>query len=273
MKSKASPKIRRIPVAEIVCAQDIQTRAQLDDETINEYSAEMRAGTEFPPVILFQFADGTLLLADGFHRVAAARKAGRTDIQAEVRVGERQEAVTYALGANTQHGLRRTSADKRRCVEVALREFADFSDRRLADLCCVTDFLVRTVRVQLRDSRTSSTAQRLGKDGKAYPPRNRAKVKSNVNKPALEGQTEATPLVQPAPAKGTPNVSEANTKHGTQADQQIISTFRQLIEKAITTRPGSIAFYRTQVAAIIAWLEGTRPTPEQAGGVSGITTS
>lgn len=261
MKPKATPKIRIIPVDKIVCTGDIQTRARLDDETVTDYSVAMLGGAEFPPVVLFKSMDGTLLLADGFHRVAAARKAGHVEIPAEVRVGERKDAIAYALSANAKHGLRRTNADKRRSVEIALREFVDQSDRRLAELCCVTDFLVRSVRSQVRDSRTLSAARRVGKDGKTYPPRNRAKLTSNVKKHGLEGQTEATPLVQLAPAKVTPDVTEANTNHGTQADQQIISTFRKLIEKAVTTRPGSIAFFRSQVAAITALLDGLCTIP------------
>ena len=47
-----------------------------------------------------------LLLADGYHRVAAARRRGLETIEAEVRPGSRQDALRYAaeVGA-AQRGI------------------------------------------------------------------------------------------------------------------------------------------------------------------------
>ena len=58
--------------------------------------------------------------------------------------------------------LRRTNADKRRAVEIALKEFPKLSSREIAKVCAVGDQLVN----QLRDSRSSETATRIGADGK-----------------------------------------------------------------------------------------------------------
>jgi ParB-like chromosome segregation protein Spo0J len=48
-----------------------------------------------PPVVVFDTEEG-LLLADGYHRVAAARRRGLETIEAEVRLGSRQDALRYA---------------------------------------------------------------------------------------------------------------------------------------------------------------------------------
>jgi hypothetical protein len=83
-----------------------QPRAILDRPTISEYAFELRAGAQFPPVVVFH--DGTdYWLADGFHRVEAAESIKMTQIAAIVRQGTIREAVLYSVGANATHGLRR----------------------------------------------------------------------------------------------------------------------------------------------------------------------
>jgi ParB-like chromosome segregation protein Spo0J len=58
-----------------------------------------------PPVVVFDTGEG-LLLADGYHRVAAARARGLETVEAEVRHGSRHDALRYAatVGA-AQQGL------------------------------------------------------------------------------------------------------------------------------------------------------------------------
>lgn len=56
-------------------------------------------------------------------------------------------------------------ADKRRCVEIALREFPKLSSRAIADMCGVShDFVSRLRELSLDDSPT-----RTSKDGKERP--------------------------------------------------------------------------------------------------------
>lgn len=55
-------------------------------------------------VIVFHTGPDTMLLADGFHRVEAAHRAGRTHVEAEVRAGTRQDVLDYAAVANARHG-------------------------------------------------------------------------------------------------------------------------------------------------------------------------
>ena len=57
-------------------------------------------GLRFPPVILFTDGADFYWLGDGFHRVFAARKAGLTEITAEVRPGTRRDALLFGIGAN-----------------------------------------------------------------------------------------------------------------------------------------------------------------------------
>ena len=118
--------------------------------TVSEYADAMRDGATFPPVTLY--ADGTLFyVSDGFHRVEAARQAGREAILAEVREGTRREAILAAAAANATHGLRRTQADKRKAVATLLRdpEWTKWSDREIGRACAVDHKTVARVRSEL----------------------------------------------------------------------------------------------------------------------------
>ena len=61
-----------------------QPRAELSRETVEQYAEHMREGAEFPPVTLYD--DGQhYWLANGHHRVHAARAIGREHVRAEIR--------------------------------------------------------------------------------------------------------------------------------------------------------------------------------------------
>ena len=83
-----------------------------------------------------------------------------------MRKGGRVDALKYALGANAVHGQRRSNADKRRCVEIAVKEFGGLSSRAIAELCAVGHQLVDQVRGPLDES---SNATRTTSDGRQYP--------------------------------------------------------------------------------------------------------
>lgn len=127
-----------------------QPRAMLDRPTISEYAFEMRAGANFPPVIVFY--DGTdYWLADGFHRVEAAESISITQIVATVKQGTLRDAVLYSVGVNATHGLRRTSADKRRAVMTLLEdgEWSKWSNNEIAHRCGVSHTYVNNLRSSL----------------------------------------------------------------------------------------------------------------------------
>lgn len=88
----------------------LQTRAGTDAETIDNYAEAMADGAQFPDVTVF--TDGeTYWLADGFHRVLAAKSNGKTAISADVRKGTENDAVVFGGTANNKQGKRPTRAD------------------------------------------------------------------------------------------------------------------------------------------------------------------
>jgi hypothetical protein len=139
-----------IPISKIRTDGGTQPRAELSADTIAEYRDAMAEGTTFPAVIVFH--DGTThWLADGFHRLDAAKAIGAKDIAAEVRQGTQRDAILFSVGANALHGLRRTNADKRRAVErlLADEEWSKWSDREIARRCGVSPTFVSGLRPSL----------------------------------------------------------------------------------------------------------------------------
>jgi hypothetical protein len=81
------PTITRTSLDKIACYGGTQIRAnKFNAEIVEDYKERMVEGVEFPAVIIFD--DGHYKhLADGFHRVEAAKRAGLTAIDAEIRTG------------------------------------------------------------------------------------------------------------------------------------------------------------------------------------------
>jgi transposase-like protein len=176
-------KIERVTIAALVRDPEINCRVDgVNQDVVKQYAEAMTNEASFPPVVVF--SDGErLLLADGWHRCAAAAEVGETQIQAIVREGGREAAMLFAATANTD-GFRRTSKDKRRAVERVLGILPTASSREIAARCGVHHDLVESVRKQLADS--ASSGPRRGKDGKV-----RGKKRSKPKGPKLTPEQQA----------------------------------------------------------------------------------
>ena len=165
----APPAPTTVALTAIVNDGGTQMRAGMDAATITEYSEALAEADAwpFPPIVVFY--DGEKYwLADGFHRVNAAHRIGKfSQIPADVRAGTRRDAVLHAAGANASHGLRRTDGDKRRAVEVLLRdeEWSKWSNYEIARRCAVHESYVRKVKRDLGLDTTYSTQYTHPKTG------------------------------------------------------------------------------------------------------------
>jgi hypothetical protein len=129
----------------------------------------MSAGDTFPPITVYH--DGVdYYLADGFHRLHAAQRLGRASIQAEVKTGTLRDAILFSLGANRDHGLRRTNADKRKCVQTLLEDFewGELSVNEMARICGVSPQLVSAVKAEM-DGGTKVSSVNFNAPKKAKP--------------------------------------------------------------------------------------------------------
>jgi ParB-like chromosome segregation protein Spo0J len=92
----------QVRIADLLAGSPVDPMAHLDPERVRRYADRL---DDLPPVVAFRTEQG-LILADGYHRVAAAQARGRDTIQAEIRHGSAHDALRYAatVGAR-QHGL------------------------------------------------------------------------------------------------------------------------------------------------------------------------
>src|SRR5262249_34186980 len=140
--------VRSVPLDDLVLDPNLNLRDRLDDETVERYAD---AWDRMPPITVFE-VDGRWLLADGFHRHAAAARLGRRSIRAEIRPGTFAEALDFVASVNLFHGLPLTRAERRRAVEVKLRLHHEWSDRRLSEELAVGRELIAKIRRQLVES-------------------------------------------------------------------------------------------------------------------------
>ena len=184
----------------------LYSRTGLRDETVAEYVEAMKRGDEFPPILVFwdgktenftadiwsfplhspddfvvrgrygrvsgkTQVESVYLLVDGFHRMAAWRQIQPNGfVTARLKLGNETAARWAAVGMNQDHGLRRTNADKRRAVELALLhpKGAGMSNVRIAKYTGVNEGTVRNIRRELESSsEIPKSITREGADGRA----------------------------------------------------------------------------------------------------------
>lgn len=170
--------MRTIPIESIRRDASTQTRAGLNAERVADYAERMKAGDEFPTPVVFLDTEDAAHLADGFHRVAALESMGRKRVECDVRKGDAFDAFVFGLEANAKHdksGLHRSNADKRHSVEALFswlrKRGEEWSDRRIAEACGVSDRFVNAI----RPTANGSQLPRTGSDGKTrHPPRPKA---------------------------------------------------------------------------------------------------
>lgn len=222
-----------IPIREIEKNATTQVRAMLSQETIAEYAEALRVGHEFPPICVVYDGFASYWIADGWHRFGAYVENGERMIPAIiVKEGNERDALLYAVTkANRTHGLRRTNADKRRTVEIVLRDpdWSKWSDRKVASECGVGYSLVADIRrelqpqEQLPDSGSCKTESaepqtRIGKDGKERKaPTPRAQ------------QTASEPTPTASPAKSSPKVKNGAEKVTPALRKQLKATWGQFV--------------------------------------------
>lgn len=177
-----------------------QSRQSLDGETINDYAEAMAGGARFPEVTVFY--DGKAYwLADGFHRVNAAKQAGLISLPVSLHQGTQRDAILYSVGANASHGKRRTNADKRQAVERLLRdeEWSKWTNNRIAEQCAVDAKTVGTYRASMEIPEMGTRLTQ--RNGATYPMNT-----GNIGKrPPLQDPVSASaPPIIPALPKDIP---------------------------------------------------------------------
>lgn len=195
-----------------------QSRVEINNEIVTEYAEAIKAGSEFPAVVVFN--DGVdSWLADGFHRFHAHNQAGRASIAADIRSGTMRDAKLFSFGANGSHGQRPTNADKRKSVAAMLAdtEWASWSQEKIARTCCVSiGFVSKMVHeaASLHGEEIKPKTRIVERNGKTYEQNT-----ANIGKAAVSESV--------APAKPTPVVA-ANAPQIAVAPLALVDEYTEL---------------------------------------------
>lgn len=129
---------------------DTQSRASLNESQVSDYADDILEGATFPAVTVF-YDGAEYWMADGFHRLAAHKMAGLSEILAYVVSGDVRDARLYGAQANQGHGLRRSAADKRNAVMTYMNdpEWTLWPDRKIARQVGVSHTFVSGIRAKL----------------------------------------------------------------------------------------------------------------------------
>lgn len=136
-----------LKVSQIKTDGGTQPRATINRSVVKDYAADMLRGDDLSAVDVFY--DGEVYwLADGFHRIEAAKLCDRQEIAVSIKQGTQRDAILYSVGANATHGFRRSNEDKRRAVKKLLddSEWSQWSDNEIARRCKVSHTFVSNLR-------------------------------------------------------------------------------------------------------------------------------
>ena len=111
---------------------EVLARNRRDEVTVKDYVEIYRRTGNMPLPVVF-FDKETYWLADGCQRIEAQIDCGEKEIMCEIHDGTKAEAAWYAIGANREHGLRLTNAEKRHAAQVGVKMAGEKSDHAIAD--------------------------------------------------------------------------------------------------------------------------------------------
>lgn len=247
-----------LPLEQIVIDPEIQSRAEKwNPETVFDYmerfstlagldntdeAQEHYDATRMPRMEVVISEDGLCRLASGFNRYESLRCVECKYVPVDLYEGDKSDAQYISMTANNTHGLRRSKADKRRAVEMALYHpwMRDFSNRSIADELNVGDDLVADVRKilekkekesqqnetksgvvkrHLKEDTPPATEKRKGKDGKLYPVKPKVVTKDSAV-PAVKQTTD-----KPKPKPQVQCDSTDNSANKMTSDDSVASFF------------------------------------------------
>jgi len=223
--------VNSVSLASIVIDTRFQIRAAMDESVVADYFDAIRQEGRwpFPPIeIVSQF------LVDGFHRIKAVRRViAAADTSADLRKALQNIpckrlavdlaiddvpdlALQHALAANQTHGLRRSNADKRRAVELALDRWPSKSDREIATMTGTSHPFVGRVRGELKLETLPLDSEPVSVPDDPFGVETLPPELAQASAPDHSWEVETLPLVKQRSSSASdefrPNPEEAATK-------------------------------------------------------------
>jgi transcriptional regulator with XRE-family HTH domain len=149
----SAPDVQNLKISEIIVNPEIRSRVDSDRnrKCVKDYAKLIQEGHQFDPIIVFRDAQDQILLSAGFTRLQAYKSIGETTIPAEVRQGERRDAILCSVSSD-KHGAPCTQLDNRRKVMLLMSdpEWSQWVDREIARCCGISNSTVHQLKLELR---------------------------------------------------------------------------------------------------------------------------
>lgn len=193
--------IERLKLGQLRFDERLQMRVKFNDEAAKDYADAYEKGVDLPELIVFRDKAGVNWVADGFHRGKGALWARVEDAPCEVRKGEFEDAWLFSIGANEQHGIRRTAADRRNAVKALLadQKYQGQSKRWIAETANVSFYLVSQIVKEIEDEskpKPEPEEEELDRDGPS-PLDDQPQVKPSPKEYESSARSSATEKVKP----------------------------------------------------------------------------
>lgn len=178
--------MNELKISDIIVDMGFNLRTNLDKGVIQDYKDNLES---LPPVVVFDTPRG-LILADGFHRLSAAKQSEQEMISADIQKGSVQDALSFACLANLKHGLPLTRDEKQKAIKDYIKMKAKWSNVKIAEDVGCSDQTIGRYRRQLEaDGEIEPQVAREGQDGKMRETTNL----DNVEVEMLDETVEDTP--------------------------------------------------------------------------------
>ena len=192
----------------IVAEPELQMRKEENEQAIKEYAKmyEERGSDALPPitVVAVQTNDTVIMyVVDGHHRLKAANLAQIEEIPCLIYEGEFTDAIEMAAGANANHGVQRSVADKNQAVLRILGYgfYTTKPDVKIAKICNVSHTFVAIVRKRISGEGTArDTATIITPGGN----KETINVPKDKTKNTSDGIEDTEPYAPPTDKVGNP---------------------------------------------------------------------
>lgn len=113
-----------------------EMRVRINTRKVRQYASEKKNGAKFPPPVVFVDADGIYWTGDGFHRIQAEDKNGKTSVECNLKAGTLKDAILWNLKANREaNGMPFSYGDFTKAVTTILMSplFKDWNRAKVAE--------------------------------------------------------------------------------------------------------------------------------------------
>lgn len=144
----SAEKKQSLSIESLIVDAEVQPRASMSQDVVNEYAEALEDDPNCMPRIKVVKDGKNYYVWDGFHRYYAHKQVGFANIECDVTVGTKRDAILLGLGSNKSHGLKRSTADKQRAIKkmVTDDEWSKWSNREIARRLGVDDKTVAAQR-------------------------------------------------------------------------------------------------------------------------------